>query len=64
MTQKHEIVCITRCGFNFLHGEGVDCAAKITYHRYLKNEQTGATYSNPAQDVLQERLIPRIGFWG
>lgn len=43
--ERHEIVCITRLGFNFLHTEGVDLAAKVTY-------QSGA-------DVLQELFIPR-----
>jgi hypothetical protein len=47
---KHEIVCITRSGFHFLHTEGADFAAQVTYHK--------------AGDVLQERLIPLIGWWG
>ncbi len=51
---KHEIVCINRCGFNFLRTEGEDFAAKVTYHRYTP----GQTYDS-RKDVLQELLIPR-----
>jgi hypothetical protein len=63
MITKHETVCITRSGFNFLHGEGIDLAAKVTYHRYLKNEETGATFSTE-DDTICEMFIPRRGWWG
>ena len=63
MNTKHETVCITRSGFNFLHCERIDLAAKVTYHRYLKDERTGATKQG-LDDVLCEMFIPRLGWWG
>jgi len=56
---KYETVCITRSGFNFLHTEGSDFAAKITYLRYTP----GQVY-DPEEGVQQEMLIPRYGIWG
>lgn len=52
---KHEIICITRCGLNFLHGEGEDFAAKVTSLQY----EPGQVY-DPRQGVKQELLIPRL----
>ena len=52
---KTEIVCITRCGFNFLHTEGLDFAAKVTELQY----EPGKVY-DPRQGVKQELLIPRF----
>lgn len=58
-TEKHETVCITRCGFDLLHTEGADFAAKVTALRYTP----GAVY-DPRTGVQQEMLIPRFGVWG
>ena len=52
---KTEIICITRHGFNFLHTEGADFAAKVTMLRY----EPGKVY-DPRIGVVQELLIPRI----
>ena len=51
----HEIICITRSGFNFLHGEGVDLAAKVTYHCYTP---TGNGSGGRHVATLQEMFIP------
>jgi hypothetical protein len=51
---KHEIICITRHGFNFLNTEGEDFAAKVTS---LQSEP-GKVY-DPREGVKQELLIPR-----
>jgi len=59
MTIKFETVCILRSGFNFLHTEGADFAAKVTSHQY----EPGKVFV-PERDVLQEMLIPRFGVWG
>ena len=56
---KHEIVCITRSGLEFLHTEGADFAAKVTDLQY----EPGKVY-DPRVGVKQEWLIPRIGVWG
>lgn len=56
---KYETICILRCGFNFLHTEGGDFAAKVTYQRY----EPGKMF-DPRHGVLQEMLIPRFGVWG
>lgn len=53
-TEKHEIVCITRCGLNFVHEEGADFAAKVTYLSYTPGE-----VYNPREGVKQEWLVPR-----
>ncbi len=55
---KHEVVCITRSGLNFVHTEGADFAAKITYLAY----EPGKVY-DPRRGVKQERLIPLYGIW-
>ena len=55
---KYETVCILRSGFNFLHTEGADFAAKVTCQRY----EPGKVF-DPRQGVLQEMLIPRFGVW-
>lgn len=54
---KHEIVCIRRQGFNLLHTEGADFAAKVTELSY----QPGEVY-DPRVGVKNEWLIPRAGF--
>ena len=51
---KHEIICITRAGLNFVRAEGADFAAKVTYHEYTP----GAVF-DPCTGVKQELLIPR-----
>jgi hypothetical protein len=56
---KRETVCITRSGFNFLHTEGGDFAAKVTHLEY----EPGKVY-DPRTRVKQEMLIPRFGVWG
>lgn len=56
---KHETVCITRAGFNFLHTESIDLAAKVTDLQYTP----GKIY-NPNEGVKQEWFVPRIGVWG
>jgi len=53
MTIKNEIVCIRRQGYNLLHVEGEDFAAKVTYLQY----EPGKVY-DPRQGVKQELLIP------
>lgn len=53
-TTKNEIVCIKRQGFNFLHTEGEDFAAKVTALEYVP----GKVY-DPSVGVKQEMLIPR-----
>ena len=50
---KHETVCITRSGYNFLHTEGCDMAAKVTCLRYVPGE-----VYNPEVGVQQEMFIP------
>jgi len=56
---KYEIICISRAGFNFLHTEGADFAAKVTCLQY----EPSKVY-DPRAGVKQEWLIPRIGHWG
>lgn len=56
---KHETVCITRSGFNFVRSEGADFAAKVTHLQYVPGE-----VYDPRVGVKQELLIPRRGFWG
>jgi len=53
---KTEIVCITRRGFNLLHTEGADFAAKVTQLQYIPGE-----VYDPRIGVRQELLIPLIG---
>jgi hypothetical protein len=53
-TEKTEIVCITRSGFNFLHTEDMDLAAKVTVLRYVPGE-----VYDPRNGVVQELFIPR-----
>lgn len=55
---KHETVCIRRSGFDFLHTEGADFAAKVTSLRY----EPGKVY-DPRDGVQQELLIPVYGKW-
>lgn len=55
---KHEAVCITRSGFNFVATEGGDFAAKVTYLRY----EPGKVY-DPREGVIREMLIPIPGKW-
>ena len=62
-TQAHEVVCITRSGFNFLRTEGADFAAKVTYQKYLKRADV-AMGGGCHGRVIGELLIPRIGHWG
>lgn len=57
MTAKHETVCITRCGFNFLHSEGAEFAAKVTSLVY------GQGIYDPRTGVKQVMLIPLLGRW-
>jgi hypothetical protein len=52
---KYEIVCIKRQGYSILHTEGLDFAAKVTYHAYEDGKRIV---------VKQELLIPRLGYWG
>lgn len=54
---KHETVCITRGGFNFLHSEGIDLAAKVTHQSYVPsvNGSGGAHVA-----VLNELFVPRF----
>jgi hypothetical protein len=52
---KTEIVCITRHGFNMLHTEGADFAAKVTQLTYIPGSV------GTRDDVRQELLIPLIG---
>lgn len=61
---KHETVCITRCGFNFLHGEGVDLAARVVRHAYDKRENGSCHQSIEQQNSAQVLFIPRFGVWG
>jgi hypothetical protein len=59
--KKYEIVCITRCGFNFLHGERVDLAAAVTYHAYETYPITGGTGGRAIEVPEQQHLfIPRF----
>lgn len=58
MTKHHEIVCITRHGFDILHTEGMDAAAKVTYQSYLKDER-GVCYGRP-EYVRSEWLVPLL----
>lgn len=58
MTAKHEIVCITRHGFDLLHTEGADFAAKVTYLTHTP----GQVY-DPRTGVKQQMLIPLLGQW-
>lgn len=55
---KHEIVCITRQGFNLKNTEGADFAAKVTYLEY-----TPGTVYDPSVGVKQEMLIQKFGCW-
>ena len=59
MTEHHEIICITRAGYNFLHGEAIDCAAKVTYIRYRKDERGCRSY-DPRSDIIAQMLIPIV----
>ena len=56
---KTETVCIKRHGYDLLHTEGADFAAKVTHLRY----ELGKIY-DPRLGVQQEMLIPLIGVWG
>lgn len=58
MTTKHETVCITRHGLEFLHTEGADFAAKVTCLTYNPGETYDARIG-----VKQELLIPLRGRW-
>ena len=55
---KHEIVCIKRHGFDILHTEGEDFAAKVTYHRW----EPGSVQTR--DDVISEWLVPLANYWG
>jgi hypothetical protein len=61
---NYETVCITRCGFNFLHSEGVDLAARVVRHRYEKREDGSTFQSLQDQRDAQVLFIPRFGVWG
>lgn len=50
---KFETVCITRHGFSILHTEGVDAAAKVTYHGWTPGEAF-----DPRVGVKSEWLVP------
>jgi hypothetical protein len=50
---KYEIVCFTRLGFEILHSEGIDAAAKVTYLAY---EPDG--WYTAATGVKSEWLVP------
>lgn len=54
---KFETVCITRHGFDILHTEGIEAAAKVTYLEYTP----GQTY-DPRTGVKNEWLIPLRDF--
>lgn len=55
---KHETVSINRHGLSFVHSEGADFAAKITYLAHTP----GQVY-DPRVGVKQEMLIPILGRW-
>ena len=55
--KRHEITCITRLGFDMLHTEGVDCAAKVTAHEWIPGTSRVR--------IENELLIPRFPpAWG
>lgn len=56
---KYETICILRSGFNFLHTEGADFAAKVTYQRFVPGQ-----VFDSREGVQQEMLIPCRGVWG
>jgi hypothetical protein len=56
---KFEAVCIRRHGLNLKTTEGIDAAAKVTYHGWTSGEGR-----DPRADVVEsELLIPRLFPW-
>ena len=53
---KFETICITRHGFDILHTEGIDAAAKVTYLEY-----TPGAY-DPRIGVKSQWLVPLRDF--
>jgi len=55
---KFETVCIRRHGLNLKKTEGIDAAAKVTYHGW-----TPGGVHDPREGVESELLIPRLFPW-
>ena len=56
---EFETVCIRRHGLNLKTTEGIDAAAKVTYHGWAPGE-----VHDPREGVVEsELLIPRLFPW-